>query len=327
MAGRAGARSVGPMLTPAAGRIAVFAPSLLLTITIERAEHADGDVHLHAGGQGFWVAHLAAAMGADVALCCALGGESGRVLRGILAAEAIALRHVQAPQSSGVYIHDRRSGERVEIVNVDARPLERHTSDELYGVALAAGLDADVTLVCGSRPANVVEADVYRRLVADLRDNGSTVIADLTGPLLAAALTGGLALLKISEEELAAEGLAGDGSDRALCAGARTLAQAGAEQVVVTRASAPALLVGRDEAPVLELVTPVFEALDHRGAGDSLFAATGVGLARGMTVTQALQLGMAAGALNVTRHGLGTGTPDEIARLARHVEIRASAAR
>jgi 1-phosphofructokinase len=317
------------------GRVAVFVPSLLLTITIEHAQDCDGDVHLHAGGQGFWVAHLAAALGAEVVLCCALGGESGRVLKGVLDAEPMSLRAVQAPQPSGVYIHDRRSGERVEIVNVAARPLERHASDELYGVALAAGLDSDVTLVCGCQPSNLVDADLYRRLVSDLRVNGATVIADLTGPLLASALAGGVNLLKISDEELRAEGgdddgTGGDGGDGDgaawVCSGARRLARAGAAHVVVTRASAPALLVGGDDEPVLELVAPTFHALDHRGAGDSLFAATGVGLARGMTIPEALRLGMAAGALNVTRHGLGTGTPDEIDRLARHVEVRAPAA-
>jgi 1-phosphofructokinase len=311
------------------GRIAVFAPTLLLTITVEHAvdTDADGDVHLHAGGQGFWVAHLAAALGADVVLCCALGGEPGRVLRGVLEAEPMAVRSVRAPQPSGVYIHDRRSGERVEVVNVEARPLDRHASDELYGVALAAGLDADVTLMCGCQPPNAVDADLYRRLAGDLRDNGATVIADLTGPLLASALAGGVDLLKISDEELAAEGLAGDGTVAGLCAGARTLARAGADQVVVSRADAPALRVGRADDALLELAPPVFRALDHRGAGDSLFAATGVGLARGLPVTQALRLGMAAGALNVTRHGLGTGTAQEIHGLAQHVEVRPSASR
>ena len=52
-----------------------------------------------------------------------------------------------------------------------------------------------------------------------------------------------------------------------------------------------------------------------------MFAATGVGLSRGMGMVDALRLGMAAGALNATRRGLGTGTREEIERLAAHVSI------
>jgi 1-phosphofructokinase len=80
------------------------------------------------------------------------------------------------------------------------------------------------------------------------------------------------------------------------------------------------LISGGSQAHV-ELAGPVFEALDHHGPGDSMFAATGVGLARGMSMVDALRVGMAAGALNATRRGLGTGTRDEIERLAAHVTI------
>ena len=92
--------------------------------------------------------------------------------------------------------------------------------------------------------------------------------------------------------------------------------------MLVSRASAPALLIDGDSEAQVELAGPVFEALDDHGTGDSMFAATGVGLARGMSMTDALRLGMAAGALNATRRGLGTGTRDEIERLAAHVTIR-----
>jgi 1-phosphofructokinase len=304
------------------GRIAVFAPSPLLTVTIER--RSDGEeVHLHAGGQGFWVARLAATLGCDVVLCSALGGEPGRVLSGLIQAEPVTLRAADARTPNGVYVHDRRSGERVEIASVDSRPLARHAADELYGIALAAGLDAGLMLVTGCQPRNVIDADVFRRLIGDLRANGKPVIADLTGPPLRAALKGGVELLRLSDEELLVERYASSDSVPDLVAAAHRLRAEGARQVLVSRAGSPALLVGDGAEPqVIELAGPRFEPMDHRGAGDSMFAATGVGLASGLSMLEALRLGMAAGSLNATRRGLGTGTRREIERLAAHVTVR-----
>jgi 1-phosphofructokinase len=307
---------------PDAGRIAVFAPSPMLTITIEPGADRD-EVHLHAGGQGFWVARLAATLGADVALCCALGGEPGEVLRGLLESEPLTLRAATAPTANGVYIHDRRTGRRREVVRVDSAPLARHASDELYGITLAAALDSDLTLLTGCEPEDIVEPNVYRRLARDLGTNGKVAIADLSGSSLSAALKGGIELLKISHEELLRDGRAGSSAVPDLLAAARALHTAGARHVLVSRATAPALLItdgGADAA--LELDGPMFEALDERGAGDSMFAATGVGLARGMSMLDSVRLGAAAGALNATRRGLGTGTRQEIERLAGHVTVR-----
>jgi len=306
-----------------AGRVCVFAPSPLLTITIEPGTDRP-EVHLHAGGQGFWVARLAATLGAQVSLCCALGGEPGRVLRGLIGAEPIRLRAAAAGTPNGVYVHDRRGGARVEVVSVDSRQLERHAADELYGIALGGGLDADVTMVTGCEPADIVDADLYRRLVSDLRANGKLVIADLTGPPLRATLEGGIELLRLSEEELIRDHHAVSDSPADIVAAAMRLHAAGARRVLVSRGSEPAVLIDGGVVPErVELVPPVFESLDPRGTGDSMFAATGVGLARGMSMIDALRLGMAAGALNATRRGLGTGTRDEIERLAAHVKVRA----
>ena len=77
------------------GRVAVFAPSPLLTVTIEPGSDRP-EVHLHAGGQGVWVGRLAATLGADVVLCCAVGGEPGRVLRALVEAEPFTLTTVRA---------------------------------------------------------------------------------------------------------------------------------------------------------------------------------------------------------------------------------------
>ena len=103
------------------GRITVFGPSPLLTVTIEPGTDRP-DVHLHPGGQGFWVARMVANLGVSVSLCCALGGEPGRVLRALIEPERLTLRTVDAGTPNGVYVHDRRSGERYVDVPAVGRP-------------------------------------------------------------------------------------------------------------------------------------------------------------------------------------------------------------
>lgn len=305
---------------PSHASIAVFAPSPLLTITVEPGPTAPA-VHLHAGGQGFWVARLAAALGAHVTLCCALGGETGTVLRCLIGAEELTLQAVETSKANGTYVHDRRSGERVELVDVPGEHLDRHAADELYGLALTAGLDAEVTLVTGCRPADLVDADLYRRLVADLRANGGRVMADLTGPPLHAVLKAGVDVLRLSEQELVWEGYSATTSFEDILGGARRLHEEGAREVIVSRAAAPAVWIADgDGTSEIGLAGPAFETLDASGTGDSMFAAMAAGLARGMAMLEALRLGMAAGALNATRRGLGSGTRQEIERLARHVD-------
>ncbi len=193
---------------PPRSPLVIFAPSPLLTVTIERGASTEPEIHLHAGGQGFWVARMAALLGADVTLCCALGGEPGAVLRALVARERIEVHGVDTSGGNGVYVHDRRNGERHELARTSGWRLSRHEADELYGNTFSAGLDARVVLLTGSDPEGLVDSDVYRRLAADLRSNGVRVIADLSGAPLACALSGGIDLLKISHDDLVADGWA-----------------------------------------------------------------------------------------------------------------------
>ncbi len=303
--------------------LVVFAPSPILTITIEVGADGDADIHLHAGGQGFWVARMAVSLGAQVSLCCALGGETGRVLGALIGAEGVDVQSVESGAANGAYIHDRRSGERIEMAFTPAGHLGRHDVDELYGITLASGLDADVTLLSGVQPEQILDADIYRRLAGDLRANDRTVIADLTGAPLAAALAGGIAVLKLSQEELLAERRTASADVGDVLEAMQGLKRAGANSVLLSRGPVPALVLdGEREAPrALELSGPRFEAADPIGSGDSMFAALGVGLGSGNGLVDSLRVAVAAGALNATRRGLGTGTRDEIERLSRHVDV------
>jgi 1-phosphofructokinase len=294
-------------------RVVVFAPIGLLTITIEATAIGAGEVHLHPGGQGVWVARMARALSAESVLCTTLGGESGRVLASLIEDLGVEARIAVSHGASGVYVHDRRSGHRVSVVETPAAPLNRHETDELYGATLTAALGADAFLLTGVRDRDAIDLSIYGRLAYDVRANGGLVLADLVGPPLDAALQGGLDVLKISDEELL-----GDRSvprpEAELLAAADDLRRRGAEIVVVSRATAATLVAGPSGHQ--RVVGPHFDPIDERGSGDSMFAALGVAMGRGREPIDATRLAVAAGALNVTRHGLGTGNPRDIEALA-----------
>jgi 1-phosphofructokinase len=302
----------------ASAALAVFAPSPLVTVTIEQGDD-DPEIHFHAGGQGVWVAHLAGALGARVALATTLGGESGRVLSAVIDAPGVTVHAVPIASPNGAYVHDRRSGVRRAIVEVPAPRLQRHEVDDLYGVALADALAAGTCCLTGPQHPGVLDPDVYRRLAGDLRRNGVTVVADLTGRVLDAALRGGIDVLKLSDEELLATGWATSRDGPALARSLASLRRAGAETVIASRGADGALVLAGDR--LLELdglsVTPA----DPHGTGDSMVAALTVALAEGRDLDDALRMGAAAGVLNATRRGLGTGTRAEIEQIARAISL------
>ena len=296
----------------------VFAPAPQLTVTIDQPAD-ETEIHLHPGGQGVWQARMIKCLGTPVVLCAGLGGEIGQVLEPLLAGEGVELRVVHRESSSGGYVHDRRGGSRNEIASVSGHPLTRHELDELYNLALGEGLGAAVSVLSGPGDPALVAPDIYRRLAADLGSNGSRVVADLSGPHLAAVLDSGLAFLKVSHEELLRDGWAADDSEAELVRVLRALHANGAEAVVVSRAAEPALTLVDGEA--FEIDMPRLQPADPRGAGDSMTAGVASVLANGGDLALAVRTGAAAGALNVTRHGLGTGRPDAVAGLVERVHL------
>ena len=296
----------------------IFAPAPLVTVTIEQPAD-EVELHIHPGGQGIWQARMITALDVSVTLCACAGGEMGRVLERSIADEGITLRVVHADTGTGWYVHDRRDGERVEIAEHPGQPLSRHDIDELYGLALAEGLRADICVLSGPAEPSVVPPDIYRRLAADLTNNGARVVADLSGDHLTAVCEGGLHLVKVAHDELVKDGRAKNDSERALVGAIRTLHDEGAESVVVSNADRPSIALLDGE--LYQVITPKLQAADTMGAGDSLTAGITAVLAKGGDLTDAVRTGAAAGAINVTRHGLGSGRADAIAELVRRVRI------
>jgi 1-phosphofructokinase len=303
---------------PGSGKVTVFGPHPMLSIAIESLTGAGGDdIHLHAAGQGVWVARMAAELGAEPVLCGFIGGETGVVLRPLLPVE---LRLIETAAASGCYLHDRRSGERVPVAQSAAMPPSRHEVDELFSDTVASALDSAVLAVCGPFPGEALPLEIYGSLVADVKANGTPVVVDLSPPRLDSALEGGPDLVKINDWELAryVEGPV-DTTER-MRAAARRLLDAGAGAAIITRAGEPAMVLRGDEA--WELLPPSFERGSREGCGDSMMGALVACIATGRDWEDTLRTGAGAGAANFLRHGLGSGSREVVEDLARRVELR-----
>ena len=69
------------------------------------------------------------------------------------------------------------------------------------------------------------------------------------------------------------------------------------------------------------MAAPSLAIVEARGSGDSMTAALAAGLAVGLDAEAMLRLAVAAGAVNVTRHGLGGADGAVVREVAATVEV------
>jgi 1-phosphofructokinase len=307
------------MPTDATPRVAVLGPDPMLSVTIEARGEGD-DLHVHAAGQGVWVVRMAAELGAWPILCGFIGGETGRTLLPLLDALPGERRLVPIAGTSGGYVVDRRSSGR-RLIATSLRPApERHEVDDLVSATCAAALGSSLLVVCNPFPTEGFPDEMYETVVANVRAAGIPVVVDMSSPRLNRTLRHRPDLVKLNDWELA-EYVNGPVDGPRLLAAARSLRDAGAGAVVVTRAAEPALVLIADDDP-FEIVPPRLAHGYREGCGDTMTGAIAAAWARGVPLRDALVLGAAAGAGNFLRHGLGTGRRATIEELAERVTVR-----
>jgi 1-phosphofructokinase len=291
----------------------------MLSVTVESRGACD-DVHVHAAGQGVWVARMVAELGAWPVLCSFVGGETGVTLRALLEPLPGERRLVETAGSSGSYVVDRRGSERRLIASTLRPAPARHEVDDLVAATCAAALQSSVLVLCNPFPADGLSDQVYEMVSADVHAAGIPLIVDLSSPRLEHVLPSEPDLVKVNDWELA-EYVAGpvDG-DKALEA-ARQLTAAGARAVAVTRAQGPILVLPREGDP-FEIVPPPFPIGFREGCGDTMTGAIAAAWARGLSFRDALVLGAAAGTGNFLRRGLGSGRRETVQELVRRVVVR-----
>lgn len=286
--------------------ICVFSPGVRLTVTVESGPRGD-EIHLHPGGQGYWVARSIERLGESVVLCATVGGEVGDVVTPLVSTQTgIEFVAVHQSATSPVTIYDRRTGTREQLARSESAPIDRHAADKLYSLTLAHAIGSAYCMLAGNIDTAVIPTVYYRRLCADLEAVGVPVVADLHGPELDAVLAGGeVRLVKVSDEDLRDDGVLPDDTDRSLIRAVDDLAGRVANDLVVTRGpDRPA--VARVDAAWYRVAPPRLAAVDWRGAGDAMVAAMTVARVRGLRGVDMLRFGAAAGAASVSRRGLAS---------------------
>ncbi|RVX40554.1 fructose-1-phosphate kinase [Nonomuraea polychroma] len=285
-------------------------PSLDRTIAIGALDRGAviraAAAHLDPGGKGVNVSRALLANAVASRAVVPFGGDEGRQLVRLLAAEGLDMVTVPVagPTRSNVTLAEPDG--TITKINEPGTALSPGELDTIAEAVLAAAHEADWVVASGSLPPEV-PADVYAALCRRFAEAGILVAVDTSGPALACALGAAPALVKPNVEELAAAtgmpirclGDVVEAAGKLRAAGARTvLASLGADGAVLVEDSG----IWYGEAPVTEPRSSV-------GAGDAMLAGF---LAAGGHGPDALAQGLTWGAAAVRLPGSRMPGPDDI---------------
>ena len=256
------------------------------------------------GGGGINVARVLQRFGMDVEALFLAGGATGAAFDQLVAAERLARHWVRIGEDTrtSLTIHERGTGREFRFV--PEGPTIKESELAACQEAVAAS-ECDWFVASGSVPPGV-PADFYGDVGRAARERGARFILDTSGDELEAALpAGGIHLLKASKEEFSRA--------RAI----EAVEQGRAEHVALTLGRDGAMLVAREGSWFL----PSFkvETVSTVGAGDSFLAGMTYGLGKGMPVTEAFRVAVAAGAAATLEPGTDVAYPEKTLALLERV--------
>lgn len=270
-----------------------------------------------ASGKVLNVAAAVAHLGVPVRAVTALGGAPAATMRAEMEQMGVVLAAVptRGETRTCTTLLDDATSRTTELVENAAaiEPDELATFVSAFGEH-AAG--AAVVVLSGSLPAGT-RSTLYRDLLACV---ACPAVLDARGPELLEALAQRPLLVKPNREELAKTvGYALEG-EAVVFAAMDRLREQGAQWVLITDGSQPALVAG-PEGRFRLLPPPVAEMVNPIGCGDCLAAGFAAGVGAGRSPLEALQQGCASAADNCRTLHAGRLDPGNVARLARDVVI------
>jgi 1-phosphofructokinase family hexose kinase len=292
-------------------------PAIDRTLVVYGFRHADvtrvAERHDAAGGKGLNVARVARTLGTEVRALGLLGGHTGRVIADLAEAEGIDARWAWLAQGESrvcLLVSDPAAHDTL-VINEHGPLVDEQGWDALETLLRSEVRHASALTSSGSLPPGA-PVDRFHSLLADLLGQ-VMVLLDTSGAVLRGALDLPLTMLKINHHEI------GDVLGRSIdtpadaAAAAREVCRRGPHSVVVTLGKYGA--VAANGATAWFARTPELPPLSPVGSGDAVMAGAASTLLAGGSLSEALQLGVAAGAANVLTLGAGVVRPDDLVRL------------
>ena len=265
------------------------------------------------GGGGVNVALVAQALGATATAVFPAGGPAGELVHRLLIAEGLAVQRIRIGGSTRESLTVNETSTRRQYRFVLPGPqltIAEQTECLLQLRRLATG--ARIVVASGSLPPGVPD-DYYQQVSTVCTELGATFLLDTSGGGLA-HISSGVFLLKPSIRELREHVGSSLSTESEQIAAARGLLDRGVTRhVLVSRGGDGALVVGAEQ-------TLRFAAVDVPpgsgvGAGDAMLAGVAVGIAQGRPLSEAVRLGIAAGAAMLLTPGTAPCTADDTERL------------
>ncbi|MDU1808970.1 MAG: 1-phosphofructokinase family hexose kinase [Bradyrhizobium sp.] len=272
------------------------------------------------GGGGINVARVITRLGGDVTALYPVGGPTGQLLKQLVESEGVtSLTWTTAEHTrEDFFVQERATAQPYRFILPGPTLSE---SEWQAGLALLARIDPFPRFVVGSGSLpRGVPTDYYARIAALVRARGAQFILDTSGPALAAAVAGGVDLIKPSLREMQ-ELAGGELPDAAAWErAARALVASGkAGTVALTMGHLGALLVTSE--PVLRVQPLTMVPVSAVGAGDSFLGALVAKLAAGAPLEDAFRFAVAAGAAALLRTGTALCDPSDVNRLLADVRL------
>lgn len=268
---------------------------------------------LRLGGAGN-VANNLVALGCTVSVCSVIGGdENGTILRRVFTGKGISSEGVFEDPCRSTSRKTRILAANQQIVRIDREtkdPVHREFEEKVIDFLVETQREWDVILV-SDYMKGVLTPKILAAVIEIGTSRGIPVVVDPKGADYSKYSGATIITPNRREAEVASHVPIND--ETSLDSAAETLLAAGKYQALLITRSSEGMSLYLNDGSVTHIPTVAREVYDVTGAGDTVMATLGLGLACGLGFAEAAGIANVAAGIAVGKVGTSTVSPAEIA--------------